>query len=150
HGYGRARRLGVDGVQPQNPRRSERCRHQQDRQTWRHRRNDRNRQERKDRAPVQYLRHVSRLCRCQRQIRDRNLSVTVSRLPPFSVAIPCYNEAARIGETVRATLDYLAAQSTDAELVVVNDGSTDETARIVRNALAGAKIQTRLLENFPN
>ena len=74
----------------------------------------------------------------------------VSRLPPFSVAIPCYNEAARIGETVRATLDYLAAESTDAELVVVNDGSTDETATIVRNALAGAKIQTRLLENFPN
>ena len=74
----------------------------------------------------------------------------MSRLPPFSVAIPCYNEAARIGETVRATLDYLAAESTDAELVVVNDGSTDETATIVRNALAGAKIQTRLLENFPN
>ena len=74
----------------------------------------------------------------------------MSRLPPFSVAIPCYNEAAGIGETVRATLDYLAAESTDAELVVVNDGSTDETATIVRNALAGVKIQTRLLENFPN
>ena len=71
-------------------------------------------------------------------------------LPPFSVTIPCYNEAARIGESVRATLDYLAAQSPDAELVVVNDGSTDATSTIVRQALVGAKIQTQFLENFPN
>src|SRR4029077_7171716 len=30
------------------------------------------------------------------------------------------------------------------------DGSTDATSTIVRDALTGAKIQTRLLENFPN
>ena len=71
-------------------------------------------------------------------------------LPPFSVAIPCYNEAARIGDTVGATLDYLAAQSPDAELIVVNDGSTDQTSRILRETLSGAKVRTRLLENFPN
>jgi dolichyl-phosphate beta-glucosyltransferase len=71
-------------------------------------------------------------------------------LPPFTVAIPCYNEAARIGETVRATLNYLEAESSDAELIVVNDGSTDSTPSIVREALACAKVQTQLLENFPN
>lgn len=71
-------------------------------------------------------------------------------LPAFSVAIPCYNEAARIGKTVRSTIEYLAAESPNAELVVVNDGSTDSTAAIIREALAGATIQTRLLENFPN
>lgn len=71
-------------------------------------------------------------------------------LPPFSVTIPCYNEAARIGGTVRATLDYLSAESPDAELIVVNDGSTDATSEIVSEALAGARIQARLLENFPN
>src|SRR5436853_3962439 len=71
-------------------------------------------------------------------------------LPSFSVAIPCFNEAARIGDTVRATLDYLSVESPDAELIVVNDGSTDATPLIVRDALAGAKIQTRLLENSPN
>src|SRR5689334_22233745 len=71
-------------------------------------------------------------------------------LPPLSVVIPCYNEATRIGDTVRATLDYLSAESPDAELIVVNDGSTDATASIVRQALAAAKVQTRLLENFPN
>src|SRR5216110_1159657 len=71
-------------------------------------------------------------------------------LPPFSVAIPCFNEGARIGDTVRSTLDYLSSESPDAELIVVNDGSTDATPTIVREALAGARIQTRLLENFPN
>jgi dolichyl-phosphate beta-glucosyltransferase len=71
-------------------------------------------------------------------------------LPAFSVTIPCYNEAARIGETIRSTIDYLSAESPEAELIVVNDGSTDATPAIVREALAGAKIQTRLIENFPN
>ncbi|HEX4638762.1 MAG TPA: dolichyl-phosphate beta-glucosyltransferase [Chthoniobacterales bacterium] len=71
-------------------------------------------------------------------------------LPPFTVVIPCYNESGRIGDSVRATLDYLAAECPDAELIVVNDGSTDSTSAIVREALSGAKIQTRLLENFPN
>src|SRR5437016_4330300 len=71
-------------------------------------------------------------------------------LPTFSVAIPCFNEGARIGDTVRSTLDYLSSESPDAELIVVNDGSTDATSTIVRDAFAGAKIQTRLLENFPN
>ena len=71
-------------------------------------------------------------------------------LPPFSVAIPCYNEVSRIGETVRATLDYLAAESADGELIVVNDGSTDATSKIIRETLTSAKIQTQFLENFPN
>jgi dolichyl-phosphate beta-glucosyltransferase len=71
-------------------------------------------------------------------------------LPPFSVVIPCFNEAARIGETLLLTLDYLAANSPDSELIVVNDGSTDATAAIARERMKDAKIQTRLLENFPN
>jgi glycosyltransferase involved in cell wall biosynthesis len=71
-------------------------------------------------------------------------------LPAFSVVIPCFNEAARIGQTVRATLEYLNSASPESELIVVNDGSTDETSTIARNALAPAKIEARLLENFPN
>ena len=71
-------------------------------------------------------------------------------LPPFSVVIPCFNEAARIGQTVHATLDYLNNVSPESELIVVNDGSTDSTSTIARDALAATKIEARLLENFPN
>ena len=71
-------------------------------------------------------------------------------LPAFTVVIPCYNEAARIENTVRSAVDYLSIESPNAELIAVNDGSTDSTGAIVRDALAGAKVQARLIENFPN
>ena len=71
-------------------------------------------------------------------------------LPPFSVVIPCFNEAGRIGETLRLTIEYLSANAAGSELIVVNDGSTDATAAIARERLKDARIETRLLENFPN
>jgi dolichyl-phosphate beta-glucosyltransferase len=71
-------------------------------------------------------------------------------LPPFSVVIPCFNEAGRIGETLRLTLEYLTGNAAQSELIVVNDGSTDDTAAIARERLKDARIETRLLENFPN
>lgn len=71
-------------------------------------------------------------------------------LTPFSVVIPCFNEAARIGETLRQTLDYLTTNAPGSELIVVNDGSTDATAAVAREGLKDARIETRLLENFPN
>jgi glycosyltransferase involved in cell wall biosynthesis len=71
-------------------------------------------------------------------------------LPPFSIVIPCFNEAARIGETLRLTLDYLSANAPESELIVVNDGSTDATGSITREVFSNTKIATRLLENFPN
>ncbi|HEY7000564.1 MAG TPA: dolichyl-phosphate beta-glucosyltransferase [Candidatus Udaeobacter sp.] len=71
-------------------------------------------------------------------------------LSPFSVVIPCFNEATRIGETLRQTLDYLAANAPESELIVVNDGSTDATGTIAREELKDARIETRLVENFPN
>ena len=71
-------------------------------------------------------------------------------LPPFSIVIPCFNEAGRIGETLRLTLDYLATNAPDSELIVVNDGSMDATGAIARERLKSAQIAARLLENFPN
>ena len=70
-------------------------------------------------------------------------------LPPFSLVIPCFNEATRIGTTLRVALDYLTANAPESELIVVNDGSTDATAAIARELFSQAKIAVRLLENFP-
>jgi dolichyl-phosphate beta-glucosyltransferase len=72
-------------------------------------------------------------------------------LPAFSLVIPAFNEADRIGESLRVALDYLASASPESELIVVNDGSTDATGQIVRGIFSGAGgIPTQLLENFPN
>jgi glycosyltransferase involved in cell wall biosynthesis len=71
-------------------------------------------------------------------------------LPPFSVVVPCFNEAARIGQSLRLTIDYLNTHAPESELIVVNDGSTDATAAIAREQLKNAGVETRLLENFPN
>src|SRR5256886_5139274 len=71
-------------------------------------------------------------------------------LPAFSIVIPCFNEEARIGQPLRLTLDYLAANAPESELIVVNDGSTDATGATAREKLKSAQVATRLLENFPN
>ena len=71
-------------------------------------------------------------------------------LPPFSIVIPCFNEEARIGQTLLTMIAYLAAHAPESELIVVNDGSTDATGAIARDRLKSAQVSTRLLENFPN
>src|SRR5437868_11821910 len=70
---------------------------------------------------------------------------------PYSIVIPAYNEAGRIGGTLQVTIEYLTRVSPETELIVVNDGSTDATPAIVREAFAAADaIQTRLVEHYPN
>ena len=50
----------------------------------------------------------------------------------LSIVIPAYNEAARLGKTLRAVVDYLRQNRPDAEVIVVDDGSSDETADLAR------------------
>jgi len=56
----------------------------------------------------------------------------------LSVVIPAYNEAVRLGNTLRAVVDYLRQNWPDAELIVVDDGSADATAEIARGIFADA------------
>ena len=56
----------------------------------------------------------------------------------LSVVIPAYNEAARLGNTLRAVVDYLRQNSPDGEVIVVDDGSSDETAELARQVFSDA------------
>lgn len=53
--------------------------------------------------------------------------------PELSVVIPAYNEEDRIGATIRSLLEALPSRSSSFELVVVDDGSRDRTAALVRS-----------------
>jgi len=56
----------------------------------------------------------------------------------LSVVIPAFNEARRLPGTLEDVLAYLSRQPYRAEVVVVDDGCTDDTARLVREWPASA------------
>ena len=69
--------------------------------------------------------------------------------PTYSIVIPAYNESARLGGTLEKVLNYVHARGWDGEVIVVNDGSQDNTADIVRT-FAAKDPAVRLVENPGN
>jgi len=69
--------------------------------------------------------------------------------PDYSIVIPAYNEQARIGSTLERVLDCVHSFSWNAEILVVNDGSSDNTATIVEGFSARNPI-VRLINNPRN
>jgi glycosyltransferase involved in cell wall biosynthesis len=67
----------------------------------------------------------------------------------YSIVIPAYNEGERLGATLDKVLGYVRAQGWNAEVIVVNDGSRDNTAEIV-HGLAEKDPLLRLVENPGN
>ena len=53
--------------------------------------------------------------------------------PFLSIVIPAYNEALRIGATLKKVRQYLESRNFPGELIVVDDGSTDRTPDLLRD-----------------
>ena len=51
--------------------------------------------------------------------------------PRISIIIPVYNDAAHIGKSVEALVNFLNAENKNVEIIIVNDGGQDKTAKIV-------------------
>jgi dolichyl-phosphate beta-glucosyltransferase len=62
---------------------------------------------------------------------------TDPKAPRLSVVIPCYNEEARLPRTVEQVERYLDGHGADYELILVDDGSSDGTRRVMETAVAG-------------
>ena len=57
----------------------------------------------------------------------------------LSIVIPAYNEAVRLGCTLDAVVDYMRRNYPQGEVIVVDDGSADDTADLARKTFAKAR-----------
>ncbi len=64
-----------------------------------------------------------------------------------SIIIPAYNEEKRLPDTIEKIIDFVNKYKLNAEIIVINDGSTDKTAEIV---LKYNKNNIRLINNEKN
>lgn len=67
----------------------------------------------------------------------------------LSVIIPAYNEERRVAKTLLDIDEYLKKQSYDYEILVVNDGSKDRTAEVVKEE-AARMANLHLIDNQEN
>jgi dolichyl-phosphate beta-glucosyltransferase len=74
----------------------------------------------------------------------------MSDAPVLSVVVPAYNEAQRIPATLQAISNNFAAAPYAVEVLVVDDGSSDDTAAAVRTLAPSLALPLRLLRYAPN
>src|SRR5512144_3136660 len=67
----------------------------------------------------------------------------------YSIIIPAYNESERLAISLPKVLDYVSAKALQAEIIVVNDGSKDDTADVVKR-FSVLHPDVRLLDNPGN
>ncbi len=71
------------------------------------------------------------------------------REPLVSVVIPAYNEAARLRPSLEQILKHAAATGLDLEIILVDDGSSDDTAQVARRVV-GDRLPLAVLRQEPN
>jgi dolichyl-phosphate beta-glucosyltransferase len=69
--------------------------------------------------------------------------------PTYSIVIPAFNEERRLARTLEQVIAFIQEQRWKAEIVVVNDGSSDATAEIARQ-FARSNSCVKLVENPGN
>jgi dolichyl-phosphate beta-glucosyltransferase len=67
----------------------------------------------------------------------------------YSFVVPAYNESDRLTVSLPKIFDYIRRRQLHAEVIVVNDGSTDDTADVVRRCMQ-RNPDVRLVENPGN
>ncbi|MBI1746292.1 MAG: glycosyltransferase family 2 protein [Acidobacteria bacterium] len=73
----------------------------------------------------------------------------MSQEPYISIVIPAYNEERRIGKSLESIFTFLESEGVPFEVVVVDDGSRDNTIGMVKAFLKGAP-QGKLIQNEEN
>jgi dolichyl-phosphate beta-glucosyltransferase len=68
----------------------------------------------------------------------------------LSVIIPAYNEERRMKDTLLKINDYLSSQEFSSEVVIVNDGSADNTLKVTKETLKNTSLTSHILSRKRN
>src|SRR5687767_239868 len=68
----------------------------------------------------------------------------------LTIIIPAFEEQNRVGDSIRKILDYTALTNLDAEVIVVDDGSGDNTKAVAEAACEDASIPCKVIRYEPN
>ena len=69
---------------------------------------------------------------------ESSLHTSLETQPPqYSIVVPAYNEGARLGGTLEEILEHIDGQGWNAEVLVVDDGSSDDTVGVAEKFAAG-------------
>lgn len=69
----------------------------------------------------------------------------------LSIIIPAYNEEDRIIKTINETLSYLHQQNYTSEIIVISDGSTDQTKAVIEKGFShDHSVSINVFEYHPN
>jgi dolichyl-phosphate beta-glucosyltransferase len=63
----------------------------------------------------------------------------------LSIVIPAYEESRKIAGDIKAAADFLAAQNFSGEIIVVDDGSKDNTAETAKNVKAPSNVKVKVV-----
>ncbi|HYL81103.1 MAG TPA: glycosyltransferase, partial [Candidatus Acidoferrum sp.] len=74
----------------------------------------------------------------------------VSTPPALSIVIPAFNEAARLPATLAKLGTFAAGRPEATEVILVADGSTDDTVRIAEEAARQSSSPIRVRANPTN
>ena len=84
-----------------------------------------------------------------RDVGETTLNSVGGTMTTLSVFLPAYNEAANVRKAVEDVASVLQNLDYDYEIIVVNDGSQDDTGNLVREMIPDI-ANLRLEEHFPN
>lgn len=68
-----------------------------------------------------------------------------------SIIVPAYQESERVGDSIHKILDYIKRENINAELIVIDDGSSDETTQVAKKHCAEfPELQTKVIRYDKN
>jgi dolichyl-phosphate beta-glucosyltransferase len=68
----------------------------------------------------------------------------------LSIIIPAYNEAEKIGSDIAAAAAFLERNNLTGEIIIVDDGSRDDTAAVAQSVKTSPVITTRVVSYTPH